>query len=406
MNERVIQAMPRGAGAAGRNIGLTRIGLGIAFHLVAGVMIGGEARGQIRPERAFIGVNQPVIVTIGDGGAGAETPAGADAGSELEVRLLEAGTGAAIERASVATGRADLAALFPTLWTTRAPRVVYAQVFLGERAIGPALALAPMVSPRVMTDGLTAALLGALERRDRPALERILAAGEANRDRLRQSAVEVGGVGGGGAAGAAGAGVMSGLRAQIDREVILDTTAGALRLRLRFDSAPVTAMEFLRLVEGGFHDGTPIHRIVNSDARGRPFVVQAGDPTGTGAGGPGYRVAFEPSTLRHDFGVVSMARLANDPNSAGSQFFICLGREACASLDGQYASFAEVIEGAETLLTLAATPVGPASGDDAGSARERPLDPPMIVRARAVDAAPYGTGAMRITRGDGAGVAR
>lgn len=366
------------------------------------------AAGQIRPEREFYGVNQPVVVAVQDESAegSRENLGGVGSGGggvEMEIRLLEGGTGAVLERASVAPGKVDLAALFPTLWSSRAPRVVFAQVFAGERGVGPALALMPMVTPRVMTDGLTAALLGAMERGDRAALERILAANEANRERLRQTAVEVGGIGGGGESGAR---VMSGLRAQVDREVVLETTAGEMRLRLRLDLAPNTAMGFLRLVEGGFYDGTPIHRVVNSDARGRPFVVQGGDPTGTGAGGPGYRMGFESSGLRHEFGVVSMARLSNDPNSAGSQFFICLGREACASLDGQYASFAEVVEGAEALLTLAATPVGPVNGDDAGSARERPLEAPMIVRARAVAAAAYGTGAKRITRGDGAGVAR
>ncbi|MDP6602414.1 MAG: peptidylprolyl isomerase, partial [Phycisphaerales bacterium] len=113
------------------------------------------------------------------------------------------------------------------------------------------------------------------------------------------------------------------------------------------------------------------HRIVPLTARGQGFVIQAGDPTGTGSGGPGWWLPIERSDLPHDFGVISMAR-ANDPDSAGSQFFLCLSREGTARLDGQYCAFGETVEGEVTIKAIAATPLSdPASG--------RPAEAPMIL---------------------------
>ncbi len=102
-----------------------------------------------------------------------------------------------------------------------------------------------------------------------------------------------------------------------------ETNLGEIVIGLRPDEAPNTAWNFRELVDGGFYDGTIFHRVVPQSRDGDPFVIQGGDPSQSGEGGPGYWLPLEPSGLAHDFGVISMAR-ADDPDSAGSQFFICL----------------------------------------------------------------------------------
>jgi cyclophilin family peptidyl-prolyl cis-trans isomerase len=347
-----------------------------------------HAAAQLASEHLYIGANRPIVVTVDEV---------ADAEEQLEIRLLEPGTAATVERASVASGRIDLAAMFPVLWTSRAPRLLYAQLFVGDTPRGSALVIQPLMAAPRASDALTTAVMSALKRGDRAAIDQIFSASESWRERLRQTAqLEA----------EPAPSVLYGLRVYPDREVVIETSAGEMRIRLRPDAAPQTAFHVLSLVEGGFYDGTPFHRIVNADARGRPFIVQTGDPTGLGAGGPGFRLDFEPSSLRHDFGVLSMARLPHEPDSAGSQFFICLSREGCAVLDDQYCAFAEVVQGADTLLMIAATPVGPVNPDNPSSAHERPLDPPVIEHARVSPAPPYGTGPARIVREQAAPIDR
>ena len=106
--------------------------------------------------------------------------------------------------------------------------------------------------------------------------------------------------------------------------------------------APKTVENFVKLAESGFYDGTIFHRVIPG------FMIQGGDPDGTGMGGPGYSIEGEFSAngfkndLKHEKGVLSMARAAN-PNSAGSQFFIMV--ETSPHLDGQYAAFGRITEG-------------------------------------------------------------
>ena len=108
----------------------------------------------------------------------------------------------------------------------------------------------------------------------------------------------------------------------------------------------------------------------------QPFVIQAGDPTGTGDGGPGYWLPLEDSKLQHDFGVISMAR-SDDPDSNGSQIFIALSREGTARLDGQYCAFGYAVDGAEAIKAIAQVQLAdPATG--------RPADPPLIRTAELV----------------------
>ena len=116
--------------------------------------------------------------------------------------------------------------------------------------------------------------------------------------------------------------------------------------------APNTVRNFLSLVGKGFYDGLIFHRVIAG------FMIQGGDPTGTGMGGPGYRIRGEfrangfSNPLKHARGVLSMAR-AQNPDSAGSQFFVM--HEDGFFLDGQYAAFGKVTEGMETVDEIAKT---------------------------------------------------
>ena len=116
--------------------------------------------------------------------------------------------------------------------------------------------------------------------------------------------------------------------------------------------APNTVNNFLSLVEKGYYNGIIFHRVIAG------FMIQGGDPTGTGTGGPGYHIQCEfrgngvPNPLKHERGVLSMAR-AQNPNSAGSQFFVM--HADAFYLDGQYAAFGKVIEGMEVVDEIALT---------------------------------------------------
>ena len=117
-----------------------------------------------------------------------------------------------------------------------------------------------------------------------------------------------------------------------------------------YENAPNTARNFVYLANQGFYDGLIFHRVI------KDFMIQGGDPTGTGTGGPGYTIRGEFSAngiknkLKHEAGVISMAR-SKQPNSAGSQFFIM--HKACPHLDGQYAAFGRVLEGMEVVEEIA-----------------------------------------------------
>ena len=116
--------------------------------------------------------------------------------------------------------------------------------------------------------------------------------------------------------------------------------------------APNTVNNFISLVNKGFYDGLIFHRVING------FMIQGGDPEGTGMGGPGYSIKGEfaqngvKNELRHTEGVLSMAR-AMHPNSGGSQFFIM--HKAAPHLDGSYAAFGQIIEGMDVVNAIAET---------------------------------------------------
>ena len=125
---------------------------------------------------------------------------------------------------------------------------------------------------------------------------------------------------------------------------------GVIDIELDKKAAPVTVENFEKLVKDKFYDGLIFHRVIPG------FMIQGGDPEGTGMGGPGWHIKGEfaangwDNPIRHTRGVISMAR-AQDPNSAGSQFFIM--HADAAYLDGQYAAFGRVVKGIEVVDKIA-----------------------------------------------------
>ena len=138
-----------------------------------------------------------------------------------------------------------------------------------------------------------------------------------------------------------------------DYQIELDTSEGRITLDLDADVAPGHARNMIGLAKIGFYDGVTFHRIIKG------FMIQGGCPEGTGTGGPGYNIDAEFNATPHVPGVLSMAR-TSDPNSAGSQFFICL--DAHTHLDGQYTAFGCTAdeESLAVVKKIGDVPVGPA----------------------------------------------
>ncbi len=150
-----------------------------------------------------------------------------------------------------------------------------------------------------------------------------------------------------------------------DYEATLHTTKGTIRIRFFAEEAPLTVNNFVSLARDGFYDGVIFHRVVPG------FVIQAGDPTGTGRGGPGYRFRDEldhPRPYRR--GTVAMANAG--PNTNGSQFFVCLDD---VGLPHRYTIFGEVVDGMEVVDAIASVPLD----------GERPLDDVIIERVEVVE---------------------
>ena len=137
---------------------------------------------------------------------------------------------------------------------------------------------------------------------------------------------------------------------------VIKTSEGDMVVQFWTDAAPNTVENFKKLARQGFYDGTIFHRIV------KQFMIQGGDPNSKdpakeksyGEGGPGYNIKAEFNDHSHDRGVISMAR-GPDPDSAGSQFFICLAQ--VHRLDHQYTTFGKLIKGQDVLEKIGDTPV-------------------------------------------------
>ena len=122
--------------------------------------------------------------------------------------------------------------------------------------------------------------------------------------------------------------------------VITLEKGGEIRLEFYSEDAPKTVENFVTLAKKGFYNGLAFHRVVPD------FVVQGGCPKGNGTGGPGYQIKAEFNKQKHVRGAVAMAR-SQDPDSAGSQFYICYGNTP--HLDGQYTVFGKVVQGIENI---------------------------------------------------------
>ncbi|MDI6792199.1 MAG: peptidylprolyl isomerase [bacterium] len=148
---------------------------------------------------------------------------------------------------------------------------------------------------------------------------------------------------------------------------VIETKWGKIVLRFFEEDAPGHVANFKKLAKEGFYDGTTFHRVIPG------FMIQGGDPlskdenrANDGAGGPGYSIKAEFNSRPHLKGTLSMAR-SNDPNSAGSQFFICVA--PARFLDGQYTAFGEVVEGMEVADQIVNLPRDP---------RDNPLQPAVM----------------------------
>ncbi len=280
---------------------------------------------QIDPLYAYNGVNRPFLVDIKGRG-------------KLEVQLLQGGTAELLEKAPAKSGKQDLAQIFPNLWKSKRQSVIYAQLIQNGKPKGPALVLRPLVNA-------TLSVLKADKTVD------------FQKDEDNEYA---------------------GVQAWVDKDLLIQTSLGNMRFRMRPDCAPNTVRNIMDLAKGGYYRDVIFHRVV-ALARGFPFVIQGGDPAGSGSGGPGFNYALEDSPLPHDFGVISIAR-STDPNTNGSQFFVCLSKEGTSRLDHKYASFGQLLEGADVVKKIASVPVGK---------EDRPNDPPVIKDVVLVDAAPY-----------------
>ena len=160
---------------------------------------------------------------------------------------------------------------------------------------------------------------------------------------------------------------------EINMIILKIANMGEIKIELDYKNAPISSANFVSLVNKGFYDGLTFHRIIKG------FMIQGGCPLGNGTGGPGYSIKGEfrsngvKNELSHKRGVISMARAMN-PNSAGSQFFICDKDDLF--LDGQYAAFGHVVEGMDVVDKIASVKTG---------FQDRPLNKVVIEKALSVE---------------------
>lgn len=164
---------------------------------------------------------------------------------------------------------------------------------------------------------------------------------------------------------------------------VIKTSEGEMVVQFWTDAAPNTIENFKKLARAGFYNGTIFHRIVKG------FMIQGGDPNSKdlnkedryGQGGPGYKIKAEFNEHPHERGVISMARETN-PDSAGSQFFICLA--SVPRLDGQYTTFGKLIKGDDVLGKIGDTPVTMAHGESSKPTKRVVIEKVDIVSADSV----------------------
>lgn len=303
------------------------------------------ALSQVAPDRVYYGINRaiPMTITVPEGAKG-----------DVSLQLIAPVSSEVVEKSAAAAGAVNVAEKFPMLWTTSSPRVLYLQLVVGEKKIGPAVVLQPMLTPQYASkvDAMGNPVWIPSPR------------------------------------------MYSGVRAYVDKHVLIDTSKGEIEIALRPDVAPNTVWNFRGLVEGGFYTEVIFHRIADINADGATDILQvgdpgAGDPTKAGAGGPGYYINLENSTLPHDAGIISMARTRDNkpgsPNTNGSQIFLCLTKSGTSDLDGKYTTFGETVKGLDVMKSIGAV--------QTNAVTSRPIDPPMLKSAKLIDAPPFGDAA-------------
>ncbi len=298
----------------------------------------------ITPDHLYNGVNRSVMVQI-------DLPEGEDI---AHVVLLDENNNVLSKPTAITEGQHDLLRRIPKINSLQ--NAAWVQLLIDEKPIGSPIVVEPLRSRLVPVveesskDGGKTSYTKIVDWKD-----------EAIDDEFEKS-------------------ILNGWRVYECKDAIIETSEGEIHIKLRPDTAPNTAWNFRELADGGFYYNTIFHRIVPLTNKGLPFVIQGGDPTGTGSGSSGWWLPIEPSSLEHDFGVISMAR-ASDPDSAGCQFFICLSRSGTARLDGQYCAFGETVQGGDIIKTIAASPIAdPKTG--------RPKNPPKIHNIKMVPSAP------------------
>ena len=163
-------------------------------------------------------------------------------------------------------------------------------------------------------------------------------------------------------------------------QAVIKTSKGEITVEFWDDVAPKTVANFKKLAKEGFYNGTAFHRIIKG------FMIQGGDPNTKdpskegvyGMGDPGYKIKAEFNEKKHERGVLSMAR-SMDPDSAGSQFFICL--DPAPSLDRQYTGFGRVVKGEDVLLKIGDTPVA-----SNGRERSKPTERVTVENVKIISA--------------------
>jgi peptidyl-prolyl cis-trans isomerase B (cyclophilin B) len=169
------------------------------------------------------------------------------------------------------------------------------------------------------------------------------------------------------------------LSTEASNDIAFETTLGTFVVRLAVKSSPIAVSNLTALASCHFYDNVIFHRIAYMED-GTPFVIQGGDPTGTGSGGPGYFIKDEPVVGTYRRGVIAMAR-SSQPDSQGSQFFVILDDAAAVPLESArtYAILGEVISGMDVVDAIAALE---RNGED------RPIDPPKIISTTVTPSAP------------------
>jgi peptidyl-prolyl cis-trans isomerase B (cyclophilin B) len=152
-------------------------------------------------------------------------------------------------------------------------------------------------------------------------------------------------------------------------QVQFQTNKGDINLELWPDVAPGHVKNLIGLAKIGYYDGLTFHRVIKG------FVIQGGCPVGSGVGGPGYTIKAEFNSKPHEAGVLSMAR-TQDPNSAGSQFFLCLGR--VPHLDNQYTAFGKAADQASLDVIMSI-------GESKTGSADRPVEPVTINKASVIE---------------------